>query len=872
MMDLFNKDTSRTNPNVRTSLTLNLPQWDLDTTHHLLVSESGALEAGLEFHVPPALLAGYGQQEAVHASFMRVLRNALPEGERARIYIEVAPPADATIQRYQDVATTTNSFLRALRHAKADTFRTERKAGTLLDLRCYVTFTTTPNRSMLERVMQKVRQGYEAAQYRALAERASATRMRMFQALARSGFTPRVLDADGLFRLAWHYFNPHERAMHAPQFVPTKAHLPNKLLANNPEFSDRTLRSQLTRTGIRRGFEWLRSSRYYQAILSLETLPVGNTFTGMVDHLLMLPGAYWIVIDLEHRPYGRTLRELYGRARRMTAAAADPGEFTDYSDPGNRIGASEADSALIHTTQTGAHFFKVGLSLILLSPDYPVLEENIESAINSLTQLPGVRYTRETFGLMEQLLNLSPGSGRNNDRMFQTLEENATALLPTTSPWRGNYDRPLAMFGNRWGGLSALDLFDQRSANWNGIVIGGSGSGKTFLMQTLANELLCQDADVIIVDRGGGYDPLINLHGGEIIPLSPSSVTINPFDLPPHTHKPSDEKRAFLLALIKTMLRVSEGTITGATDTIVGAAIDQTYHRATRQERDSDGTERVVYTGCRLRDLVHTLLRIETLGDRTATEDDRVHAKRIATVLQAWTGDNPLGRFLDGDTTIDPQSNVIGFETSGLITTPQLAPIGIMLIANMVWERAERDRERPKLVIFDEVWSLLKIPEAAAFVVELYRRFRRYNAAAYTVTQSLADFMTPEARGIIQNTSHFFLLKLRGEDDIVRELFKLEESAMTAFLSLTSVKGEYAEALAWIQRQDRVEGDVIRIRPHPIEYWAFTTDAHDMTMRDAAIARANGSLSQALLELARSNPTGAGIRSDHKEAGREPHA
>ena len=861
MIDFLTRDTSRSKPNARTSLTLNLPQWDLDTKQHLLIAETGVLEAGIEFHVPPALLAGHAQQESIHAGFMRVLRNALPEGERARIYIEIAPPADSIIQTYEELFSSDNEFLQALRTAKADRFRSDRKTGNLLDLRFYLTFTTSPMRTIMDRLMGKVRRGYETSQYHALAERASAARMRMFQALSRAGFAPRVLDSNGLFQLAWRYLNPHERSLTPPPFVPTQAHLPKKLLSTHPEFSDRTLRSQLTRTGIRRGFEWLRSSRYYQAILSLETLPVGSTFTGMVDHLLMLPGAYWLVVDLEHRPYGRTLRELHGRARRMTAAAADPGELTDYSDPENRVGASEADSALIHTTQTGSHFFKVGLSLLLLSPDYPLLEENIESAINALTQLPGVRYTRETFGLMEQLLNLSPGSGRINDRLFQTLEENATAFLPTTGPWRGNLERPLAMFGNRWGGLSALDLFDQRSANWNGIVVGGSGSGKTFLMQVLANELLSQDADVIIVDRGGGYDPLINLHKGEIIPLAPGSVTINPFDLPPGTHKPSDEKRAFLLALVKTMLRVGEGTITGATDTVVGAAIDQTYHRASRQERDAEGKEHVVYTGCRLGDMVHTLLRIETLGDRTATEDDRVHARRIATVLQAWTGDNPLGRFLDGETTIDPKANVIGYETSGLITTPQLAPIGIMLIANMVWERAARNRERPTLVIFDEVWSLLKIPEAASFVVELYRRFRRYNAAAYTVTQSLADFLTPEARGIIQNTSHFFLLKLRGEDHAVEDLFKLEASAMTAFTSLTSVKGEYSEALTWIQRQDRVEGDVIRVRPHPIEYWAFTTDAHDMSMREAAIARAQGSLSQALLELARTHPHGAGIRS-----------
>lgn len=857
MIDSLFKDTSRTDPDARTSLTLNLPQWDLDTKNHLLIAANGVLEAGFEITLPAALLAGTGQQEAVHAAFMRTLRNALPEDERARVYVEVAPPDDGIISAYEKQFTTDNGFLHALRHAKADAFRSSRKAGSLLDLRVFILFTTTPQRSFVDRLRGSLRQAYEATQYEALAERANMARVRLFQALARGGLSPRVLHADDLFQLAWRYFNPHERFAPPPTFVPTQAHLPKKLLSSNPELADRTLRSQLTRTTMRRGFEWLRTSGRFTSLISLEALPVGTTFTGMADHLLLLPGAYWLVIDIEHRPYGKALRELHSRARRMTAAANDPGEFTDYADPENRVGASEADAALIHTTQTGSHVFKLGLSVMVQAEAHDDLQESVERTISALTQMPGVRYARETFGLLEQYLNLSPGSGEPNDRQFQTLEENATAFLPTTGPWRGDPDRPLALFHNRWGNLTALDLFNPRSANWNGVVVGGSGSGKTFLMQILANELLAQDADVIIIDRGGGYDPLINLHNGEIIPLQPGEVSINPFDLPPGEHKPSDEKRSFLLALIKTMLRTSDGAITGATDTVVGSAVDQTYQRASRQERGDDGTIRTIYEGCRLSDLIKTLLRIETLGERTASEDDKVHARRIATVLQAWSGDNPLGRFLDAETTIDPKSNVIGYETSGLINNPQLAPVGIMLIANKVWERAERDRERPKLVIFDEVWSLLRVPEAAAFIVELYRRFRRYNAAAYTVTQSLGDFLTPEARGILQSTTHVFLLKLRGEDREVQELFDLEPSAMQAFKSLSSHKGEYSEALTWIQRQDRVEGDVIRIKPHPIEYWAFTTDAYDMQFRDAALERSGGNMTAALLDLAERHPNGA---------------
>lgn len=838
------------------SITMALPQWDIDLKNHVLISESGTLEGGIEIRMPSTTLEGLARQIEVHRGLIDAMRNALPEGERARFMVEVGPLKEDVIDAYDKMFLAPDPFIRKLRTSKAEDLRERRQRGQLVEFRCFVLFTNTRSVSFLDQVMGKLRQGYEAQQYAAAAKRLQNTRARLFHAFSRHGLRPRHMTGQELFALAWRYFNPHERAQTPPTFVPTQAHFPKKLLQDSPEIADRTLRSQLTRTPLRRGLEYLRGSRFYTAIVSMEGLPVGSTFTGMANNLLYIPRTYWLVIDLEHRPHGRALRELHGRARRMTAAASDPGDLTDYADPENRVGASEADAALIHVTQTGAHFFKVGMSVIVQDTTYEGLEAAVEITVGELTKMPGLRYTRETFGLFEQYMNLSPGSGKSNDRTFQTLEENATAFLPTTTPWEGNKKRPLVLVENRWGSLSAIDPFDKTSNNWNGIVVGGSGSGKTFFMQMLANELMTLESDVIIIDRGGGYDNLIDLHGGEKIPLAPGAVSINPFDLPAGTVHPSDEKRSFLLALIKTMLRTSGGEISGAIDTILGAAIDQTYQRATRQERDEYGKERTVFDGCRLSDLLATLLRLEVLGDRSATGQDKHLAEKIATVLQGWTGDNPLGRFLDAETTIDPQSRVVGFETSGLMSNPQLAPIGIMLIANMVWERAEADRERHKLIVFDEVWTLLQIPEAAAFIVELYRRLRRYNAAAYTVTQSLEDFMTEHARGIVQSTTHFFLMKLRGEDDRIRDFFDLNPSAMSAFQSLTSRKGEFSEALAWIMRQDRTEGGIIRIAPHPLEYWAFTTDAQDMAMRDKFLDKHSGNLQLALADLAERYPKG----------------
>ena len=124
-------------------------------------------------------------------------------------------------------------------------------------------------------------------------------------------------------------------------------------------------------------------------------------------------------------------------------------------------------------------------------------------------------------------------------------------------------------------------------------------------------------------------------------------------------------------------------------------------------------------------------------------------ARSLALRLQPWSGDTPFGNLLDRDSTVFPDAPVLYFETSGLEAYPKLQNVATLLIAEAIWRRVKRTPERRKLIILDEFWTLLQIPKAASFIVELYRRFRRYNAAAYAVTQSLKDFTGEGAQGIL---------------------------------------------------------------------------------------------------------------------------
>lgn len=823
-----------------------LPYWDL--RDGVVVLEDGTLEVGVEVRLPSTTLSPLSDVKALHATILSTLGSVLPQKERLRLYIEAAPMSYETLARYEQSSTCEYPAADALTKAKLDFLDKARRDGKLVEYRAYLTCTFTPPSQRWRWV------SLDAESFRHRHIKALTLRQKLVGALAQAGFDPVPLLSQGLFELIWRYFNPGMRLHKPPVHIKLKTHYPEHVLKRFPWLAPPTLRSQVSGSDLARRWDYLWYSGHYAQVVSMGNLPVGYTQGGMIGHLLTLPRLFWLTVDYVHEPYGPTVRALMAQARRLYAATGDTGGLTDYTDPTVRVGFKELDDALSHVSETGTHVYRVGLSMTLLDTTEEGIRRGTQEAVEAFTQLPGVKPIVETAGLFKQFVALAPCSGRVNERVFLTLQENAADFFPLDAPWRGS-SQPTSLIWNRWDSLTSIDPFDPRSTNWNGIVVGASGTGKTFLMQMLLGDLIARGADVMIVDRGYGYQQLVDLFGGQTIPIEPgTNVSINPFDLPQDVTSPNDQQKGFLMALLRAMLPPERGASESLENAILSSAIVQTYARATTEHK-VEGKVVSRFAGTRLSDLARVLVTLEAVGDRSASSQERDVARNLALKLQHWTGNSPFGQLIDRPTSIASDAPVLYYETSGLERHHELRPVGLLLIADLIWKRVSQNPGRKKVVVLDEVWSLLKVPQAAAFIVELYRRFRRYNAAVYAITQSLKDFQAEEARGILQNTTYHYLLRLPGEDDIVQALFHLPDRAMETFRSLSSMRGSFSEAMMWIRQEDGLEGGVIVLRPSPLEYWAYTTSAEEIVVRESYVKK-HGELLSALQELAKEYPHG----------------
>jgi conjugal transfer ATP-binding protein TraC len=837
-----------------------LPYWELHDGVMFLVD--GRIEIGVEVKFTPAMFMSQGGFEMIFRQLKNVIRNAVPQGQRLRLIVEVGPSGKKAILPYRQETTTENDAAHLLGDKRAEHFETlAALPSEVLSWRAFLTVTlgekrlaTSPSLPAyaLSKVMpflqNKTHVGYTQLEFDERLALARDARVRLTNFLASAGLSPRPMGNQEVFELCFRFFNPGLKHVPAPPYKQTWQVSPEEAVESLSGLAPPSLRAQLAKSEVDNaklhelGLGWKR-----MRMMGMTQSP-DETQLGMMNALLDSSGEFYLVIDLLHEPYDQAITRLKSMARKFYSASIDT---TYYVDPNVRTGLKESEAAIEHISANGDHIFQTGVSLILVGTQSKDLEDRVTRAFSVAAAVPGSPFTVLQSGLFEPFMQCAPLGGNMIDQRVSMLETNAAHFFPVGSPWDGN-KRPVSIFHNRWKSITHIDPFDPSMTNWNALIVGGSGQGKTFFAQYMITELMRQDdVDVIIVDRGRGYEKTVELLGGAMIDVEPGGeMAINPFDLAPGETEPDEEKVGFLANIIRAMVGSVDSRLEAEEDAIITEAIRNAYTRKT-DEVFEDGVMKRKFEGLLLRDFVRTLTNLERIGEKTVTAEDKQIADALARTLQNWTGKSPLGHFVDRPTSV-PMSNarIVCYDTSKFRLDSPLASVGTLLIADLVWRRVKADNTRRKVVIFDEGWALLEIPAAANFMVELYRRFRKYNAAVWSISQSLEDFKRPAAHGILQNTTYHYLLRVPGEDATVQEMFHLPPSTMETFRGLKRVDGLYSEVLAWVRREAGIEGDVIWVRPSPLDYWAFTTSARDMPRREEAIKRAGGNLMEGLKWLA----------------------
>ena len=658
----------------------------------------------------------------------------------------------------------------------------------------------------------------------------------LISSLEAAGLECRPLKKDEVVDQIHRFLNPkRSRSEPTPKLLNIEEpELESDLLEEAPWLASQSPREQLVFGDLVLGYEGFTLDSCAHRVITLKTLPE-VTFAGQLSNFLRMPFHYDLVLSIEVPAQASEMGKLQQKRKMAHSLAVTEGGRA--SDLESESKLSSAEELIRELLNTGQRIYAAQVTVLLRAPATPegakALNRQVREVLGRFRGLQGAEGLEETVGAWKIVKGDLPAAPVSLVRARKMKTNNLADFIPVYGPSEGD-SNPVVLFRNRLGGLVGYNPFDPGLPNYNCLVTGSSGAGKSFLNNCILLQELAGNLRVFIIDIGGSYRKLTEAFGGQYLEITLSDeYRLNPFDMADPSQEPSSQKIKSLLAIVESMVSEDERAKLPKLDrTLLEKAIIELY-RANRVEG-----------------------KVPTLSDLAAALETSDEPSMIAVskMLYPWTGDRPYGRLLDGAGSIRTNAPICTFDLKGLSHYPDLQSVMILILTDYILTRVEQNKSSRKRIILDEAWELLKSTAAANFMEYCARTLRKTGSGITFITQGVEEIVaSPIGSAILNNTATKFIMLQRGSSEIIRETLKLNEQELALIHSIEQRKGEYSEGFM-------IEGDtrkVIRVHPGPFEYWLSTSDAQD-NLYLGSLREQGMSLVEAIRRAAQEYPNGIG--------------
>lgn len=376
------------------------------------------------------------------------------------------------------------------------------------------------------------------------------------------------------------------------------------------------------------------------------------------------------------------------------------------------------------------------------------------------------------------------------------------SLVPYRATFEGVHDEPVSLFSNRGNGVSAISLFSKKQNRWSFLVIGPTGSGKSFITNYLIFSHLSLNAKVVIIDLAAmsSYETLARLVGGEYIEVKPTGrgLSRNIFDFKLGLEFPTENKFAFLLNFFSYVLSDPNAPLVKEDLEFLQRALKRLYEKFLQEdpklipeEEHEEYAKYITWVAMRdemleralkeaekgnvekrdeyvkladfahrkampvLEDLAATLSMDEALN---LTSDDMKISDKLRKRLNLYTGG--IARKLIGSTTeFDASADFVALNMGFLREQPNLFVPVYMSYREYFWDKMAVhldevpeimkklygsdyfvfQQARPKFIVVDEFHNFNAARELILLTDKDMRQTRTYGISVGIITQSLKD-------------------------------------------------------------------------------------------------------------------------------------
>jgi type IV secretion system protein VirB4 len=583
---------------------------------------------------------------------------------------------------------------------------------------------------------------------------------------------------------------------------------------------------QVVNSNIEAERDHLRVGDHFVRILTMKEA-IAETRPLVLDRLFKIEGNFYVVTEWTPLSMAKARKEVDKRRRHFNMSKSgfvsqignDPAKTNqrDVLIDESKQADIENLGECLRALGDGQTLGDFSLTVVLYSTELQTINQEMGEFTGVFTNADGALFT-ETYNQLNALFATVPGNYAQNLRKMYLLNSNYADMSflftihpgeKTNAHLRSEY---LAVLETDNATPYYLNLHNGEVAHT--LILGMTGSGKSFLCNFLLTNAQKYRPQTYIFDIGGSFQSLTEIFGGTYLNVGQESrdFTINPFSLPE-----SKENLQFLFSFFRVLI---EGN-------------DKRYRLDFKEERKLwEAIERMYVVAPEQRTLSTFSQIIGELKER----------------LHRWTKEGQYGFLFDN---VEDTLSFASFQTFNFAGWGD-APEVLEPLLFYVLHRASNEIANPaklatfKTFLLDEAWLFIKNETIRTYIVAAQKTWRKHNAAMILATQSIKELEESGMLAIVAEScpTKIFLANPEMNRQVYREAFHLNDTEIDIIADLIP-PGEMLIRKAQSSKK-------VRLNVDSVSYWIATNNARDNLLKREAFAQYG--IAEGVRQLATTHP------------------